>query len=205
MGDLERRLSRLEDKNPGHTPEDEEAEKRHWLATAQARRNHENRHRDEFHAHDIFRVLRLQGRLGTTTEEVRSQLLSWQPPPSERAVERVLGKAIYEQEDSTESMVCPPEWREALVAADKLRERYARVPDETLAWWVATKSEADVAREAEVYGITEDLIRRAMGPDLAEVADEEMWRRHREMLSDLYYGEKGYRVQRRLALLEGSA
>src|SRR5215213_418612 len=108
MGNLERRLSHLEGKNPGRTLEDEEADKRHWLATAQARRNHENRNRDEFHAHDIFRVLRLQGRLGTTTEEVRSQLLSWQPPPSERAVERVLARAIYEQENGTEDMACAP-------------------------------------------------------------------------------------------------
>jgi len=205
MGDLERRLLRLEGKNPGRTPEVEEADKRHWLATARARRNHENRNRDEFHAHDIFRVLRLQGRLGATTEEVRSQLRSWQPPPSERAVERVLARAIYEQEDGTEGMACSPEWRGAFVATDELRERYERVPDETLAWWVATKSEAEIAREAEVYGITEDLIRRAMGPDLKEITDEEKWRRHREMLSDLYYGEKGYGVQRHLTFFEGSA
>jgi hypothetical protein len=205
MGNLERRLSHLEDKNPGRTQAAEEAHKRHWLATARARRNHENRNRDEFHAHDIFRVLRLQGRLGATTEEVRSQLLTWQPLPSERAVERVLARAIYEQEDGTEGMVCPPEWQETFVAADKLRERYARVPDETLAWWIATKSEAEIAGEAEAYGITEDLIRRAMGPDIEEITDEEMWRRHREMLSDLYYGEQGYRVQRHLTPLEGSA
>jgi len=205
MGDLERRLLRLEGKNPGRTPEVEEADKRHWLATARARRNHENRNRDEFHAHDIFRVLRLQGRLGATTEEVRSQLRSWQPPPSERAVERVLARAIYEQENGTEDMACSPEWREAFVAADELRDRYARVPDESLAWWITTKSEAEIAREIEAYGITEALIRRAMGPDIEEITDEEMWRRHREMLSDLYYGEQGYKVQRRLTLLEGSA
>jgi hypothetical protein len=91
------------------------------------------------------------------------------------------------------------------VAADELRERYARVPDETLAWGVATKSETEIAGEAKAYGVTEDLIRRAMGPDIAEITDEERWRRHREMLSDLYYGEQGYRVQRHLTLSEGSA
>jgi hypothetical protein len=209
MAGLERRLERLEHKNPRHA--DEETGKRHWLAMAKARRNHENHDRDEFHAHDIFRVLRLQGRLGTTAGEIRDQLLSWRPPPSERAVERVLARAIFDQEKGAENMACPPEWREAFAAADELLERYAGVPDETLAGWIAMQHQVEqedprasdlkeqIDAEANSYGITEDLILRAVGPDAEEIAEEETQRRLREILADLYYGERGYRVQLRLA------
>ena len=172
------------------------------------RRNHENHDRDEFHAHDIFRVLRRQGRLGKTTEEVHTQLLSWRPPPSERAVRRVIARAIYEQEEGTENMVCLPEWREAFVAADELREKYSAVPDETFARWLLMQHEIEqggpdelgeqIAAEGERYGITDELFLKAMGPDSDEIAEEQMGRRLREILAEHYYGERGYNVQKHI-------
>ena len=211
MGNLERRLERLERNDPKPAPVDEEVEKQAWLATARVTRNHENRDRDEFHAHDIFRVLHMQGRRAKTTEGVREQLLSWRPPPDERAVERVLARAIYEQEVGTEDMVCPPEWREAFVAAEELRERYAEVPDETLARWAAAQHETgqggsheldeQIAREGESYGITDDIISKAIGPDFEELADKEAQRRFREILAEEYYGERGYRIQKHIERL----
>jgi hypothetical protein len=211
MGGLERRLERLERKNPKHARVSEEAEKQMWLATARARRNHENRDRDEFHAHDIFRVLYRQGRRATTTERVREQLLSWRPPPSERAVERVLARAIYEHEEGTESMACPPQWLESLIAADELRERHAAVPEEVVARWAVAQHETEqggshdlgeqITAEGESYAITDELISKAIGPDFEELADEEVLRRFRGIVAEAYYGERGYRIQKHIERL----
>ena len=201
-----RRLERLERKNPKHAAVDEEAAKQNWLAIARTRRNHENHDRDEFHAHDIFQLLLMQGRRATTTEGVRQQLLSWRPPPSERAVERVLARAIYEKEEGTENMACPPEWRDSLIAADELRERYAGVPDEVVAWRAVAQYEMgqggshelgeQITAQGESYGISDALISRALGPDFEELADEEVRRRFRDILAEEFYGERGYRIQK---------
>ena len=207
MSSLRRRLERLEAGSPG--PIDEEAEKHHWLAVARVRRNREKHDPDEFNANDLFRLLRLQDRLGTTTEEVHAQLLSWRTkPPAEWAVRCVVAKAIYEQEEGTENMVCPPEWREAFVAADELRERHARVPEETLARWAVMQHEIEhgephalaerIAAEGERYGITDELFLKALGPDADEITDEEIGRRTREILAEDYYGERGYLIQKHI-------
>jgi hypothetical protein len=189
----------------------EEAEKQMWLATARAKRNHENHDRDEFHAHDIFRVLYTQGRRATTTDGVRQQLLSWRPPPSERAVERVLARAIYEQEEGTENMACPPKWRECLIAADELRERHAAVPDEVVAGWTVAHHEREqggsheladqIGAESQSYGITDELISKAIGPDFEELSVEEARRRFRDILAEDYYGERGYRIHKHIVRL----
>ena len=117
-------------------------------------------------------------------------------------------RAIYDGEEGTEDMVCPPALRESLAAADELREKYMAVPDETLARWVVWQRnleegeshevEEALAREADAHGITEGLMRSAVGPDAEEVREEERARRLREILADLYHGEKGYRVQQRI-------
>jgi hypothetical protein len=130
MAGLERRLERLEAES--RTAVDEDVWKQLWLNAKRGKRVREHRNPDESHAGGIFRLLRLQERLATTREEVEAQILSWRPPPSEVATRRVVARAIYDQEEGTENMVCPPEWRESFSAGEEFRERYVAIPDEAL-------------------------------------------------------------------------
>ncbi len=212
MGGLERRLRALEERHgPERSEPSEEEAKRLWLERASARRgSFADEDWGEWRARDLIGLLRLQGRLPTTTEELRNRLLAWRPPLDARAVERVLAKAIYGQEEGTANMLCPPAWRESLVAAEELREKYMAVPDETLARWSVglwereegaedeASLEEGLAREADAHGITEELMLAAAGPDAEEVGEVECGRRLRETLADLHYGEKGYRVQQHI-------
>jgi hypothetical protein len=186
-----------------------EQEKEWWLATAAARRVHDNGNRDVSHARDIFRVLRHQGRLGATFGEVRDQLLSWRPPPAGWAVELVLARAAYEGEEGTEGMACSPEWRESFEAAEELRWRHAAVPVETFARWVVMQHELErggpdgigkqIAEEQERYGLTDELFMKAVGPDAEQISEEEYGRRlFGGVLADEYYGERGWRVQQHI-------
>ena len=107
------------------------------------------------------------------------------------------------------------EWRESLAAAEELRELWAGVPAEVLARWAVmqhgVKGEAleevvqKIATEgASEYGITDEIMRRAIGPDAEQITDEERRRRLREILAEAYHGEQGWRVQQEIdRLLEG--
>ena len=211
MGGLDGRVKRLEERHdPERREPPEEERKRRWLATARARRG-DDTDRGEWQARDIIRLLKMQGRLPKTTEELRDRLLAWRPPLDPRAAERALARAIFEQEEGTEAMVCPPALREAFVAARELRARYEAVADEVLARWSIWQHELAegggddleerLALEADEYGITEGLMLAAIGPDAEEIGDEEATRRLREILADLLYGEKGYRVEQHITRL----
>ena len=225
MGRLNRRrLERLEDRLRSSRPSGEslaaapEDAKQRWLAHAKARRfvaTHEGKGwLEEFHAHDVFRLLRTQGNLPGTAEEIRDRLLAWRPPLAPHAVDRVLARAIFEGEEGTEGMECPPEWAEAFEAADELRERYMEAPSEELAEILVAAhrlqggaaEDADavgewIDAELERLGITEELGRKAIGPDGDEIPEEERWRRVMEAVADFYYGEKGYEVQQHITRL----
>ena len=205
MSGLKRRLEYLEESVKAERFSDEDEEKRWWLARARVAQNED---RGDWHAADTIRLLRMQGRLGTTTEDLRARLLAWRPALNEGAVERELARTIYLREPGTENMECPPEWAEAFEAADELRELYAAVPDETLARWSLETREAEqrgeddpgraAADDAEGYGITDAALWAAVGPDADEIPPEEAERRLREALADLYYGERGYEVQKHI-------
>jgi hypothetical protein len=214
MGSLERRLSRLEAKNPGPTLADEEVWKQLWLNAKRGKRVREHRNPDESHAGGIFRLLRLQERLATTREEVEAQILSWRPPPSEVATRRVVARAIYDREEGTENMVCPPEWRESFAAGEEFRERYVAIPDEALvkAFMRLQEVEGDEDRplawnvqHGEPFGITEDLLERAVGPDFGEITEEERIRRLNVYLADDVCDEKEWRVCSQMNILRGVA
>jgi hypothetical protein len=200
MGNLQRRLERLE--ADSRTTVDEEAWKQLWLNAKRGRRDHHDP--DESHAHGIFKVMRLQKRLATTREEVEDQLLSWRPPPSDVATRRVVARAIYDQEEGTENMVCPPEWRESFAAGEELRERYVAIPDEALVEAFMRLQEVEEGDEdglftwnvqhGEPFGITEDLLERAVGPDFGEITEEERIRRLNVYLADDVCDEKEWRV-----------
>src|SRR5215217_7066990 len=122
MAGIERRLQRLEAES--RTAVDENAWKQLWLNAKRGKRVREHRNPDESHAGGIFRLLRLQERLATTREEVEAQILSWRPPPSEVATRRVVARAIFDQEEGIENMVCPPEWRGSFAAGEEWRETW---------------------------------------------------------------------------------
>jgi len=204
MGSLERRLSRLEAKNPGPTLADEEAWKQLWLNAKRGRRVHEHHNPDESHAGGIFRVIRSQKRLAASREGVEAQLLSWRPPPSEVATRRVVARVIYDQEEGTQNMVCPHEWRESFAAGEEVRAKYLAVPDAALvkAFMRLQEIEEDDedgllawnVQHGEPFGITEDLLERAVGPDFDEITEKERMRRLSVCLADADCDEKEWRV-----------
>jgi hypothetical protein len=213
MGNLQRRLERLE--ADSRTTVDEDAWKQLWFNAKRGKRVREHRNPDESHAGGIFRLLRLQERLATTREEVEAQILSWRPPPSAVATRRVVARAIYDQEEGTENMVCPPEWRGSFAAGEEFRERYIAMPDEALVEAFARLQEVEEDEEArlacrnvqhgEPFGITEDLLQRAVGPDFGEITEGERIRRLNVYLADDVCDEKEWRVCSQMNILRGVA
>jgi hypothetical protein len=213
MAGIERRLERLEAES--RTAVDEDVWKQLWLNAKRGKRVREHRNPDESHAGGIFRLLRLQERLATTRKEVQAQILSWRPPPSEVATRRVVARAIYDQEEGTENMVCPPEWRESFSAGEEFRERYIAIPDEALveAFMRLQEVEGDEedglfawnVQHGEPFGITEDLLQRAVGPDFGEITEEERIRRLNVYLADDVCDEKEWRVCSQMNRLRGVA
>ena len=213
MAGLEKRLERLEAES--RTAVDEDVWKQLWLNVKRGKRVREHRNHDESHAGGIFRLLRLQERLATTREEVEAQILSWRPPPSEEATRRVIARAIFDQEEGTENMVCPPEWRDSFAAGEEFRERYATMPDEALVKAFMRLQEVEEDEEdrlvtwnvqhGEPFGITEDLLQRAVGPDFDEITEEERIRRLNVYLADDVCDEKEWRVCSQMNRLRGVA
>jgi hypothetical protein len=191
-------------------PPNGEESKRRWLTDARVRRHDDTHSGEEFYARDVFRLLRSQGRLPDTTKGLRAALLAWRPPLEKRAVERVLARVIFDEEAGTEGMACPPAWRDAFEAAEVLRDRYLSADPEVLARALVTghdleEEENDEAMEErlaeemaaalERLGMTDELHREALGPDIEEITEQERERRLSEILADFYYSEHGYEVQ----------
>ncbi len=213
MGSLERRLERLEEQaDPKRGIRSEEYEKQRWLESARWLRN-ESMDENTRHARDLIRLFRTQGKLsGMGAEELVERIVSWAPvPPAGRSrttAEREVALAIYNRDPGTESMACPPGWREAFVAADELREKHAAIPDEALAEGYVALGQIEEGDEEELrewsvryeerFGITEELVRRAVGPDVDEITEKERRFRLKEYLDDAFYGEKGYRIAWRM-------
>src|SRR5215212_9689118 len=206
MAGIEMRLERLEAES--RTAVDEDVWKQLWLNAKRGKRVREHRNPDESHAGGIFRLLRLQERLATTREEVEAQILSWRPPPSEVATRRVIARAIFDQEEGTENLVCPPEWRGSFAAGEEFRERYIAMPDGVLVEAFMRLQEVEEGDEdglftwnvqhGEPFGITEDLLERAVGPDFGEITKEERIRRLNVYLADDVCDEKEWRVCRQI-------
>lgn len=223
MGDLRsRRLERLEDARERRTPQGappgsaEDRKKERWLSAARVRRSNATHSRAELHAHDVFRVLRKQGELdGMDIEGVRARIKGWRPPLDGHAVDRVTARAAHDGEAVAEGLACPPEWRNAFEAAERVLERYLAAPPEAFAeLYFETRAWEDVDGEEEEdrlsepmvrglgrLGITEEREREAVGPDVYEIPEEEYERRVAEILADFYCGEKGYQVSREIARL----
>jgi hypothetical protein len=224
MGSLERRLGRLEEqaslKRCDHPDDEPPWRKENWLARARMNRNRAM-DEDTRHARSLIRLFRTQDRLSwMSAEELIERIVSWQPVPDggrpRPTVEREVSYAIYNQEEGTENMVCPPEWREAFAHGDELRERYAAIPDDVLAeGWVRLREIEDGGGDGEEYaewradyeerfGITTELVENAIRLDAEGITEENCRWALNEYAADLLYGEKGYRVQRHIWRLEGN-
>lgn len=177
----------------------EEHEKQVWLARARICRN-EAKPRDVRRARDLIGLFRTQGILSEmSAEELVDRIVSWRPMPeggcSRTTVEREVALATYGQESGTGNMVCPTAWRESFVAGDELRERYSRVPNEMLA-------SAELRWAPESFGITEKLLKRAVGPDVGEIDEEEVLWRLREYLAEEGFGQRGYEIEQHARQVE---
>ena len=221
MGGLGRRLERLEEQ-AGMTHAQSEHDppwmKENWLARARIRRN-EMIDEDTRHARSLIRLFRTQNRLSQmSAEELVERIISWRPVPeggrSRATAEREVAYAIYNQEEGTENMVCPPGWREAFACGDELRGRYAAIPDEVLAeGWVRLREIEDGGGDAEEYdewrddyeerfGVTIELVENAIRLDAEGITEENCRWALNEYAADVLYGEKGYRVQQHIWRLE---
>jgi hypothetical protein len=222
MGRLERRLETLEEEARQKWPAGDVlvVEKQEWLARRRRERN-EAASEDTRRARRLIRLFRVQGILPRmSADELIERILSWQPVPeggrSREAVEREVALTIYNKEEGTEAMVCPDKWRESFAAGDELRERYDARPEEVIAEGYVRLGRLDEEGNVESmaewrdcyeegYGITEELVRRAVGLDIDEITDEERNRRLHEYLSDAMYGERGWRISQHMRrLAEGS-
>lgn len=204
MGSLERRLEALEARvKPPRPPAPprpltEEERKARWLVDAKRRRFRDTHSGAEAAVRDLIALLSTRSELHGDLRHVRRRLAAWRPPLSGTAIARVTARRAYDGELPSPDARCPPEWREAFTAAEELLERYLAAPDETLAEVLVAAEEGcgeDAHERLESLGITPELAERAVGPDLAEIPDEERDRRLREILGDVYFGEKGYFVQ----------
>lgn len=211
MGSLERRLERLEEQTDvrwagaeGGLSEGEK--RRRWLDAAKARRNQALGRGGAWQARDVVKLLlgRREGR--SSTEEFRARLLAWRPPHNPGVLERELCRNIFLREPGTEAMTCPEEWRESFGAGAELLRRFEAIPDEALArGWLELRDVAEDdeegharwrARHEEPHGITEELKEAAIGPDAAEVSEDERLRRMEEHLAPVIFGEKAYGAAR---------
>lgn len=195
MGNLDRRVARLEARSAGDP--NEEREKRQWFARAHLLRNRAIPD-DVRHARGLIKLFRTQDTLSEmSAEELIDRIVSWRPLPGGAvggrevrwpAAEMEVARAIYNREPGMIDMVCPPEWRESFVAGDELYEKYVAVPDEVLA---ESWSFEDLD---ERFGITDELVGRTVGPDFERITEEERSWRIEECLADAVFGEKGYRI-----------
>jgi hypothetical protein len=213
LGSVRRRIERLEERrgralDPGPAQLEEARRKRGWRGLAAGRRRDATHSRDEHQALDIFRLWRLQGRLPSSTEELLARIGEWRPrPPEKHAAARAIYRLVRDGEEGTEGMTCPPEWQESFEAAEDLAERYAAIPDEVLAAArVGDEEGADDVTERRnavlaEYGITDELILKALGPDRDEISGEEVERRVLETVAETIYGEKGYRIKQEIRKL----
>jgi hypothetical protein len=214
MGRMRRRLERLEERNGkrgGHDPRpgpravvDPEEDKRRWLESRRGMR-------DDVVLIEEIRAIRwaleylhlsaakLEYLSYEEAVEAVFELTRSRTPEAPRElIEREVALAIYRREAGTENMVCPPAWRESFVAGDEIRERFMGIPDEEHVDVMKGVKTLDSVREE--HGISEELVKRAVGPDHDEIEkavghdQDEPKRRIVEYLSEPFYGETAYRV-----------
>jgi len=196
MTRLAGRLEKLRDRAYFSKRSSEEDLRAEWLRDQGYARERARLGPDEWQVIDQFRILVNKDEI-STFEETRDRILAVLgdevPKP---VVERALARLVYCQEKGALDLVCPERWRSSFVAAEELARLHAKIPTPTLARWIVAahdgaSPEKERREQSEEYGLTQELLAEAVGPDLHEIDREEVDRRIEQAIPDYYYGERG--------------
>jgi hypothetical protein len=222
MGGLNKRVQRLRDRTPdmGHERRVLSEAERHsrWLSRQRVR-HREATPKSAHHAREYLAWLRMVGRVPDDVETLIEQVMAapdasgYMQPPAERSrpvTEAAIYAAIWRGDEGLEHLVIPAEWAAALEASETLAERFLSMPAEVVAeWWVASRTlrergEPNEAIEEHAqsyegrYGITEELLTTALGPDADLLTDEEGHWMVAETIADAMTGEWGWQVHNQI-------
>ena len=227
MGSLERRLRKIEEQasSANAAPvRSEEDRRQRWLRRWRDARR-ENTPKCVFHARSYLDWLRMVGKLPSfaSAAELIEQILEapdasgYRQPPETRSrgvIEREVYAAIRRRDEGLEHLTIPTEWDAALGASEKLRGGFLSMPPEHFAtWWVESAAiqergepkavvEEHAGHYGEPYGISEELLTTALGPNGAMLTDEECNSMVRAPLDDAMAGEWGWQIAQAIRRIE---
>jgi hypothetical protein len=228
MGRLNRRVRRLKDRTPsaslGHRRVLSEEERHERWLYRQRIRHRETTPKAAHHARDRLALFRLQGGLERidSAETLIERVMVTTPAHEERSrpvTEAVILRAIYDREPGLEHLAeqVPDVWRAAFAASDTLAQRFVSMPPAVTAkWWIESRilrereaSEAEINEHAATYerpyGITEELLTPALGPDADLLTDEERHWMVGESIADAMLGEWGWAIEKQIVEQEKKA
>jgi hypothetical protein len=188
---IEKRLARLEGRprSANAAPLRSEAERRQRWLRRQREARRQRTPKCVFHARSYIAWLRVVGKLGSfaSAAELVEKILEapdasgYRQPPETRSrgvIEREVYAAIRRRDEGLGHLRIPPEWEAALGASETMRDAYLAMPAEHVAsWWLEARElqergepnledlEEHARRYEEPYGITEELLRAALGPN----------------------------------------
>ena len=198
MARLEARLARLEDRassaNAAPVRSEEERRQRWLWRQRDARR--ENTPKCVFHARSYLAWLRMVGKLPSfaSAAELIERIMEapdasgYRQPPETRSrsvTEWEVYAAIRRKDEDLGHLTIPAEWEAALGASESVRNGFLCMPLEHFAKWrvesAAMKErgepkaviEEHARRYEEPYGISQELLTTALGPNGAVLTDEE--------------------------------
>jgi hypothetical protein len=228
MARLGDRLSRLEDRARPAAPVLSETERhKRWLWRQRDRRR-DATPKSAFHARERLAWLRMVGRVPGDAEALIEEVMAapdasgYMQPPEERSrpvTEAVIFRAIYYREPGLEHLAeqVPEEWSAAFEAAETLAQRFLSMPPAVVAkWWLEARtlrergaSDAEIAAHAasyeRPYGITEELLTTALGPDREILDDQERHWIVGESIADAMLGEWGWAIEKQIVEQEKKA
>jgi hypothetical protein len=218
VGELGRRLARVAERRSVAAKRVISEAERHerWLSR-QRIRHREATPKAAHHAREYLGWLRMVGRVPGDAEALIAEIMAapdasgYMQPPEERSrpvTEAVIFRAIYDREPGLEHLVeqVPEEWRAALEASETLRDRFLSMPPQEVArWWVESRTLREKEEPIEAinehaasyegrYGITEELLTTALGPDADLLTDDEGHWMVAETIADALCGEWGWQV-----------
>jgi hypothetical protein len=195
---IEDRLARLEGRTRSANAvpvRSEEERRQRWLRRQRDARR-QRTPKEVYHVRERLGWLQLVGKLaefGSADQLIEDIMAApdasgYRRPPETRShtvVAREVYAAIHRADEGLAHLSIPPEWEAAVDAGDELREQYLSLPPEHIAsWWLEAAAlqergapkvvlEGHAARYEEAYGISEELLTTALGPNGAVLTDEE--------------------------------
>jgi hypothetical protein len=225
---VRRRLARIEERHAAARPRKRSAAERRseWEARQRISYN-EHQPRSVFRARDFIGHRQLIGWLSRySAEDLIDAILFGDPRVgtrgettelSPRMVEATVYRAIFDEEDGMAHMQAelPPAWADAFRAADEWRERLLSVPTAEAAVWVrahrtlikerGTGDEmlALALKTVGPYGVTEELLERACGPDRDLLVGQEVhWMVYSPIANVLCSSDWAWEIRERVKKLD---